>query len=105
MVSTNLHLPMDSIADLCKKYEVEELSIFGSILRDDIRPESDIDFLVVFRNNDAGPWMSKFTELEEDLAGVLGRKVDLVDKLGIQQSRNWIRRDAILNSATVIYGS
>jgi hypothetical protein len=105
MVSAKVNLPMGPIAELCRRYGVEELSVFGSVLRDDFRPVSDVDFLVVFRNNDAGPWMSKFTELEEELAAVLGHKVDLVDKLGIQQSRNWIRRDAILNSAKVIYGS
>jgi len=48
-------LPMDLIADLCRKYEVAELSVFGSLLRDDFGPDSDIDFLAVFDNDDYGP--------------------------------------------------
>src|SRR3990172_1399794 len=103
MVIRNFELPVEAIADVCRKHEVKELSIFGSALCDDFGPESDVDFLVVFKNNDAGPWMSKFTDLEEDLSRALGRRVDVVDKRGVQQSENYIRRRHILSSAKVIY--
>lgn len=103
MVRKNIELPMDAIARVCQKYGVEELSVFGSALRDDFQASSDVDFLVVFKNNDTGPWMSKLVELEQELAALLGKDVDLVNKRGVEQSRNRIRREEILGSARVIY--
>ena len=96
-------LPLEAIAELCRKYDVEELALFGSALRDDFTPESDVDFLVVFKNNDYGPWMSKLTGLEEDLAALLGRPVDVVSRRGVEQSENYIRRRHILESARTLY--
>lgn len=96
-------LPMEAIKAFCEKYGVAELSVFGSVLRDDFRPDSDIDFLVRFQGNDAGPWMSKFDELADDLSSLLGRKIDVVDRGGIEQSPNYLRRKHILDSARVIY--
>jgi predicted nucleotidyltransferase len=98
-------LPMGPIAELCEKHGVRELSVFGSILRDDFSPESDIDFLVVFRDDDEGPWMERLLHVEEDLRVLLGREVDLVPKESIVKSENWIRRNHILSTAQVIYGS
>ena len=86
-------LPLDRIAELCRKYHVVELSVFGSLLRDDFGPESDIDFLVVFQDDDYGPWMGNLLHMEEELSALLGRKVDLVPKESIEQSENWIRRN------------
>lgn len=96
-------LPMADIAEVCRKYGVTELAVFGSALGDDFRPDSDIDFLVTFENDDSGPWMSKVTGLEEDLGALFGRKVDVVFRKGLEQSRNWIRRREILDAAVVIY--
>lgn len=96
---------MDRIAELCRCAEVEELAVFGSYLRDDFRPESDIDFLVVFRDDDLGPWMSKLLRFEHDLEDILGRKADVTPRSDIEASENWVRRQNILESARVIYGS
>jgi predicted nucleotidyltransferase len=96
-------LPLEQIQDLCRRYDVQELDVFGSALRDDFGPESDIDFLVVFKDNDYGPWASKLTELEEDLSRLLNRNVDLVSKPAIQTSENYIRRKYILESARALY--
>jgi uncharacterized protein len=101
--SLKIDLPLDTIESLCRKYGVEELSVFGSVLRDDFRPDSDVDFLVRFKNNDAGPWMSKFSDMEHELSQLLGRKVDVVDRGGIEQSENYLRRRHVLDSAKVIY--
>lgn len=100
---TQIPLPLERITGICRKYDVSELSVFGSILRDDFRPTSDVDFLVVFRNDDAGPWMRKFTDMEAELSALLGRRVDVVCKGGVQESRNPLRRRNILGSAQVIY--
>ncbi len=94
---------MAEIAEVCRKYGVTEMAVFGSVLGDDFGPASDIDFLVTFENGDSGPWMNKVTGLEEDLGALLGRKVDVVFRKGLERSRNWIRRHEILNSAVVIY--
>jgi predicted nucleotidyltransferase len=98
-------IPTDRIAELCRRYDVRELSLFGSLLRDDFRPESDIDFLVVFGDDDHGPWMEKLIRMEDDLRVMLGREVDLIPKESILRSENGIRRDHILGTAQVIYGA
>jgi hypothetical protein len=103
MVRAKMQLPIDAIADLCRRYGVERLAVFGSALRDDFGPSSDIDFLVRFKNDDYGPWMGKLMDLEEELAALLRRDVDLVSWNGIEQSRNALRRTAILESAQVVY--
>lgn len=98
-------LPDDRIAAICERYGVRELAVFGSLLRDDFTPESDIDFLVSFRDEDPGPWMSKLNRMQDDLRALLGREVDLVLKEGVLNSENGIRRGHILGTARVIHGS
>jgi predicted nucleotidyltransferase len=99
MVHKNRELPMEAIAGLCRKYQVEELAVFGSVLRDDFRMDSDVDFLVTFQNHDYGPWMGKLTSLEKELSDLLHRKVDLVPKEGLK----WVIRDRVLASAEVVH--
>ena len=96
-------LPLDAIAELCRRYAVEELSVFGSALRNDFRGDSDIDFLVRFQNNDAGDWAYKYTELERELSLLLSRKVDVVSRASVEESENYLRRRHILNSAKTVY--
>ena len=95
--------PVDAIVVLCQRYGVQELAVFGSVLRDDFDDESDVDFLVVFENNDYGPWISKLAEMEDDLSALLGRRVDLVSKRAIEQSENYIRRQHVLSTARTLY--
>jgi hypothetical protein len=101
--SAKIELPMDAIVALCRKYQVEELSLFGSALRENFRPDSDVDFLVRFRNGDSGPWMCKLTDLERELSDLLGRKVDLVSRPAVEETENYLRRRHILSSARAIY--
>jgi len=98
-------LPLGRIAEICRKYDIAELSVFGSVLRDDFGPRSDIDFMAVFRHDNYGPWMAKIQQLENELSELVGRDVDIVTKESVLQSENWIRRKHILDSAQVIYGS
>src|SRR5271156_5432769 len=90
-----ISLPLQAIAEVCHRYDVSELAVFGSALRDDFRPDSDVDFLVQFIGNDAGRWMRKFTDIEEELSRLLGRRVQLTDWRGVLQSSNPLRRDHI----------
>lgn len=99
-----IDLPLEAIAAMCQKYGVSELAVFGSVLRDDFDPErSDVDFLVRFVKDDAGPLWGKFMDLEEEFGRLLGRKVDVVDWGGVEQSRNPYRRNHILKHARTIY--
>jgi uncharacterized protein len=92
-------LPAGPITELCERYGVRELSVFGSLLRDDFGPDSDIDFLVVFDDDDYGPWMGKLTGLEAELSDLLGRTVDVVPKPLLK----WVIRDRVLAEAQPIY--
>ena len=97
-------LPLEALAEVCRRYGVSEMAVFGSVLRDDFDPaRSDVDFLVRFIDNDAGPWMSKFMDMEEELGRLLGRKVDVVSWRGVEQSTNPYRRGHILKHARRIY--
>ena len=92
-------LPLDAIAELCRKYELEELAIFGSALRDDFGPDSDMDFLAVFKNDDYGPWMGKLTHFQNDLSAILGRRADGIPKKDLK----WVIRDRVLSNSRVLY--
>ena len=100
--AARVRLPNEQIAVFCDRWNVVEIALFGSVLRDDFGPDSDIDVLVRFR---PGQYPSLFglSEMESDLAEMVGRRVDLVEREGVEQSPNYIRRRAILDSARTIY--
>jgi predicted nucleotidyltransferase len=102
MVYHNLEISDDVLADFCRRWGVTELALFGSVLRDDFRPESDVDVLVTF-GPAAHPGLFDLVDMQDELARILGRKVDLVSRRGVEQSRNHLRRTAILSSAETIY--
>ena len=80
------------------------MELFGSALRDDFGPDSDIDLLLTFEPD--APWsLFDFVQMESELEAVLGRPVDLVERTSIERSDNWIRRRAILGAAELLYGS
>jgi predicted nucleotidyltransferase len=78
--------------------EDRRLRVFGSALRDNFRPDCDLDLLVSFAP-DADWSLMDHVAMEEELTGIVGRKVDLVSQRAIERSSNWIRRKAILESA------
>src|ERR1017187_8099984 len=80
---SGIELPIDRIAEVCRRYDVQELSVFGSAARGDMRPESDIDILVDFTPG-ARIGLVRFASLNEELQGLLGRSVDLVTKPGLK---------------------
>ena len=104
MVHSALRLPQDKIAAFCYRWRIISLELFGSALRDDFGPNSDVDLLVTFEPD--APWsLFDFVQMESELEAVLGRPVDLVERTSIERSDNWIRRRAILGSAEPLYGS
>ena len=99
-----LSIPQDRIAAFCRANGIAGLALFGSVLRDDFGPDSDIDILVRFEA-EARPTLFDFGRMERELAAIFGREVDLVSWRAIERSANEIRRNAILNAAEPIYGS
>lgn len=95
-------LPMDRIAEFCRKWNVIEFALFGSVLRDDFRPESDVDVLVTFHTT-ARPSLFDLGGMALELEGLLQRRVDLLERRGLEQSDNPYLRPEILRTARVIY--
>ncbi|WP_271254463.1 nucleotidyltransferase family protein [Pseudanabaena sp. Chao 1811] len=100
----NINLPMPQIVEFCDHWQIVEFALFGSVLRDDFRSDSDIDCLVVFAPESQNSLLDLVT-MEWQLEDIFHRKVDLVSKQAVIDSPNWIRRKAILNTAQVIYAT
>ena len=103
-MSAHIDLPQEAIAEFCRRWGITQLALFGSVLRDDFRPESDVDVLVRFAE-EARPTLFDMVRMTDELREVVGRPVDLVSRRAIEQSRNHLRRQAILGSAEVVYGT
>ncbi|MBI2570794.1 MAG: nucleotidyltransferase domain-containing protein [Candidatus Schekmanbacteria bacterium] len=101
-MSLKTDIPQQAVAEFCQKWKIVEFSLFGSVLRDDFRPDSDVDVLVAFEA-DAHWGFEHFQEMTKELEGLCGRKVDLVERRLIEQSENYIRRKHILSSVESIY--
>ena len=104
MTRAQIDLPKEEIAKFCEKWQICKFAFFGSVLRDDFRPDSDIDVLVTFEE-DARHTLFDLVHMQDELKQIFGRDVDIVSRRGIESSRNHIRRDAILNSAEAIYAA
>jgi len=98
----NISIAKEKIAEFCDRWQIIEFALFGSVLQDDFRPDSDIDVLVTFAP-DSHWTLFNIIPMEEELEAIFERKVDLVSKLAIQKSINYLRRKAILSSSEVIY--
>ncbi len=97
-MTARIAIDRERLRDFCRRWQISELALFGSVLRDDFRPESDVDVLVTFAPG-ANRSLFDYSAMEEELTAILGRKVDLVNRQAIEQSANWLRRRAILESA------
>ena len=92
----------NKIADFCQRWHVAELALFGSVLRDDFRPDSDVDVLVTFEP-EARQGLLALVQMKFELEELFGRDVDLLTKKSIENSHNWIRRRNILGTAQIIF--
>ena len=102
MPELSIDLPEKKLADFCRKWRIKELALFGSALGGDFRPDSDVDVLVAFKP-DVRWTLFDHVVMQDELRAIFGRDVDLVSRRGIERSSNYIRRQAILDSARVIY--
>ena len=101
MIVHGIDLGSEAIREFCAKWKIRELSVFGSILRDDFGPTSDVDFLADF--DSSADWdLFDHLDMEEDLCRIVQRPVDIVTKRSIEASENRFRRASILSSAEPI---
>jgi hypothetical protein len=102
MLSLYLQLPADQLAALCQRWKVSRLAVFGSVLRADFRPDSDVDFLATFAPD--SHWsLLDLAGMQCELEDLVGRRVDLVDHTALDHSCRERRRRAILASAVPVY--
>lgn len=104
MATPAIDLPMTEIIEFCDRWQVTEFALFGSVLRDDFRPDSDIDVMVEFYP-DAHPTFFTLEQMETELKSIFQREVDLVTRQGIENSRNYLRRQEILSTAQIVYAT
>ena len=104
MIAFAIELPMTAIAEFCQRWQISEFSLFGSVLREDFRPDSDIDILVTFAP-DAKRGLTETLQMQDELKILFDREVDLIIKSAIDRSENWLRRKNILDSARIIYAA
>jgi predicted nucleotidyltransferase len=103
-MSAHIEIPRAEVERFCQHWQIVELAFFGSVLREDFGTDSDVDVLVRFRP-EARHTLFDMVTMQDDLKQVLGRETDLVERTAVEQSRNYIRRKAILDSAEVIYAA
>ncbi len=97
-------VPRDKIAEFCTRWKIQELALFGSVLRDDFRPDSDLDFVVTFAA-DADWGLLDHIQMQLELQRLLDRDVDLISRRGLEHSQNWLFREEILKTAQVLFSS
>jgi uncharacterized protein len=100
MLSPKINIPEKKIKDFCQHYQVRRMALFGSVLRDDFRPDSDIDVLVVF-NPSARISFLTLGRMTRELSTLFGRQVDLVPQDGLKSTI----REAVLSSAQEVYAA
>ena len=97
-------LPTNEIARFCQRWKIHELAVFGSALRDDFSPESDVDIVVTFAP-DADWGLLDHVKMQQELQGLLHRNVDLITKRALERSQNWLRRREILQTARLLFSA
>jgi len=101
MSQIQIAVHMKEIEEFCVRWRIHELSLFGSVLRDDFRPDSDVDILVSFDvAAEYGLW--DLSTMKDELEALFHRKVDLVEKEALH---NPFRRRSILASREIIYAA
>jgi uncharacterized protein len=104
MTTPRIPLDREQIAAFCKKWKIVEFSLFGSVLTDDFRPDSDVDVMVEFVAD--APWtLLDMVDMEEELKKMFGRKIDLLTRSSVMQSENYLMRKSILASTRMVYAA
>ena len=101
-MTTQIHFDREKVVDFCQRWKIIEFALFGSVLSDDLRSDSDVDVLVTFMP-DTRYSLFDLVHMQDELEQVFGRKVDLVERKSVEHSENYIRRKHILNSVESVY--
>jgi len=101
-MTARIRIDNEKIAAFCRRWNVVEFAFFGSVLRDDFRPDSDVDVLVKFAPS-AKLSLFDLVRMQDELSELLGRKVDLVEREAVERSENYIRRKHILSNVEPVY--
>jgi predicted nucleotidyltransferase len=104
MEKLQILIPQAKITEFCHRWQVTEMSLFGSALRRDFGPDSDIDVLVSFAS-DVQWSLFDLVTMEEELEAIFGRDVDLLERTAVEQSENYIRRKSILGKLEIVYAA
>ena len=97
-----IDVPKEKIAAFCRRNHIRELALFGSALRREFRPDSDVDMLVEFEpGQELG--LMELVAMENELSEILGRKADMVERQAVERSENYIRRRYVLQSVEKVY--
>lgn len=92
------------LREFCRKWRITEFAVFGSVLREDFSPKSDVDVLVTFE--DGARWRYEdLWDMKQELAALFGRDVDLAQRKLVESDENWLRRRRILDSANTLYAA
>lgn len=103
-MSPRIPMDLDKLREFCTRWKITELSLFGSVLREDFSAESDVDVLISFAP-DARWSLLDHVRMRDELMELFGRDVDLVTRRSVERSANYLRRSEILGSAQVVYAS
>ncbi len=101
IAQSGIQLPTHHIKEFCDKYGVEQFALFGSVLRDDFGPDSDVDVMLKFKPGH-GFTFENTPDIQDELQAMFGRRVDVIE---MGRIRNPIRRRAIMSSHRVIYAA
>jgi predicted nucleotidyltransferase len=104
MTRTHVPIPRDAIAAFCEKWNIKEFYFFGSVLRDDFSPTSDVDVAVRFAP-EAKYSLFDLVDMEDELTAIFGRDVDLLTLRAIEHMPNPLRRRAILESLELVHAA
>lgn len=104
MTVNSINIQKEKLSEICKRYKIIELALFGSALREDFTEKSDIDLLVEFMP-DSGITLFNIVDLKDEFEKLFERDVDIVPKNAVKKSRNYLRKNAILKNYKVIYAS
>ena len=100
-MNARIDIPKEKVAVFCRRNGIKRLALFGSVLRDDFTPDSDVDVLVEFEPGNT-PGL-KFITMQDELSEIYGRRVDLHTFRGVESNPNWLLRKDILDSAKAVY--
>jgi len=95
-------IPYGEVMRFCRRWQIIRLALFGSVLREDFRPDSDIDMLATFAPESLHTLLD-LVQMESDLSHIFGRRVDLGEREAVESDTNLMRRQSILSSQQVIF--